>query len=117
MAEPYLEMLSKKIKSLSLEVSEEILLECKHFFSGAAVYANGKICASLTPIGFGLKLPVEVKNLLIDQGNGQELRYFTNAPLKKEYVALSQSVVDDNERLKSLLELSIRYVVQGERAA
>ncbi len=117
MAEPYLKLLSRKITSLELPTSDEVLLECKHFFSGAALYANGKICASLTPAGFGLKLPAEVRNRLIEEGDGQELRYFETAPVKREYVALSQSVVDDPERLKSLLNLSIGYVVDRERTA
>lgn len=57
MAEPYLEMMSQKITSLKLATPEWIQLECRHFFNGAALYANGKICASLAPAGFGLKLP------------------------------------------------------------
>jgi len=109
MAEPYLTALSEKIAELELSTSEGVVLECKHFFSGAALYANGKICASLTPAGFGLKLPAEVRDRLITEGEGTELRYFEKAPIKKEYVALSESVVDDLERLKSLLELSIGY--------
>jgi hypothetical protein len=83
MAAPYLKLLSRKITSLELPTSEEVLLECKHFFSGAALYANGKSCASLTPAGFGLKLPAEVRNRLIEEGDGQELRYFETAPVKK----------------------------------
>ena len=117
MAEPYLEILSSKIASLGLSTSEGIVLECKHFFSGAALYANGQICASLTAAGFGLKLPADVRNRLIEEEAGQALRYFEKAPVKKEYVALSQPVVDDPERLKLLLTLSIGYVTEGRRAA
>ena len=110
MAEPYLTTLSEKVVELELSASEGVVLECKHFFSGAALYANGKICASLTPAGFGLKLPAEVRERLIADGEGSELRYFEKAPVKKEYVVLSEAVVDDSEKLKSLLELSIDYV-------
>ena len=117
MAEPYLKMLTKMISSFELPIQEDVLLECKHFFSGAALYANGKICASLTPAGFGLKLPEEVRDRLFEGGEGRELRYFEAAPVKREYVVLSQSVVDDPERLKSLLELSISYVLDGSLSA
>ena len=117
MAQPYLELLSKTITNLKLTASAEVSLECKHFFSGAALYANEKISASLTPAGFGLRLPADVRQHLIESGDGGELRYFENSPVKKEYIALSQSVVDDQERLKSLLELSIRYVIQGKSTA
>ncbi|GAG88639.1 unnamed protein product [marine sediment metagenome] len=117
MAEPYLKMLTEMIASFKLPIQDDVLLECKHFFSGAALYANGKICASLTPAGFGLKLPEEVRDRLFEEGEGKELRYFDAAPVKREYVVLSQSVVDDPERLNSLLKLSIGYVVEGSRAA
>jgi hypothetical protein len=51
---------------------------------------------------------------LIEAGEGTELRYFEKAPVKKEYVALSQPVVDDRERMESLLSQSINYVIEGE---
>jgi TfoX/Sxy family transcriptional regulator of competence genes len=114
MAKPYLEILLRKIESLDLPNTEDVLLECKHFFSGAALYANGRICASLSPAGFGLKLPEEIGRRLIEEGEGTELRYFEKAPVKKEYVALSQPVVDDRERMESLLSQSINYVIEGE---
>ena len=111
MAEPYLERLTETIASLDISSSDEMVLELKHFFSGAALYVNGKICVTLTPAGFGLKLPQVSINQLIDVGDGKELRYFDNAPIKKEYVALSQSVIDDPDRLKSLIRQSIEFAV------
>lgn len=110
MAKPYLNRLSVIITSLNIATDEGVWLECKHFFSGAALYANGKICASLTPAGVGLKLPMESRIRLIEEGDGKELRYFDKAPVKKEYVALLQTVVDDPDRLKTLLLQSIEYV-------
>ena len=114
MAQPYLELLTKKIKSLDLSTSPEVLLECKHFFSGAALYANGKISASLTPSGFGLKLPADVRNCLIEAGEAGGLRYFEKAPVKKEYVVLSKSIVEDTQKLKSFINLSIGYVKERD---
>jgi TfoX/Sxy family transcriptional regulator of competence genes len=116
MARPYLEELSKLIVGLNLPNSEEYDIECKHFFSGAALYVNGKIFASLSPAGLGLKLPEDTKSRLIEEGDGAELRYFEKSPVKKEYVALSQVVQDDKERLNSLLSQSINYVIGGESA-
>ena len=114
MAEPYVENLSAMIDRLELSVDKVGQLECRHFFSGAALYANGKICASLTPAGFGLKLPAEARMQLIETIDGAELRYFENAPVKKDYVALSKRVLQDDEWLRSLLLNSIEFVT-GER--
>lgn len=110
MAKPYLERLSRMVANLELLDSGEVSLECKHFFSGAALYANGRICASLTPAGLALKLPAEVRARLIEKGEGMELRYFEKSPVKKEYVLLSGTVEKDRERLRSLLNQSIGYV-------
>ena len=114
MAEPYVENLSAMIDRLELSVDKVGQLECRHFFSGAALYANGKICASLTPAGFGLKLPAEARMQLIETIDGTELRYFENAPVKNDYVALSKRVLQDDEWLRSLLLNSIEFVT-GER--
>jgi TfoX/Sxy family transcriptional regulator of competence genes len=111
LAAPYLERLTETIASLDINSGDGMVLEFKHFFSGAALYANGKICATFTPAGFGLKLPRVCRNQLIDVGDGKELRYFDNAPIKKEYVALSQAVMDNPDRLKTLIRQSMEYVV------
>jgi TfoX/Sxy family transcriptional regulator of competence genes len=101
--------------SLGLPANQQVELECKHFFSGAALYANGKICASLTPAGFGLKLPQEIRDRMIDEEEGVELRYFENAPVKRDYIALSQAIVEDPTKMKALLAQSIHYVLEHER--
>ena len=111
MAEPYLTRLANKIAEMGLHTSDKVLLETRHFFSGAALYANGKICASLTPIGFGLKLPPDVRDRMISKGRGTQLRYFEKAPIKKDYVLLPEPIMDDPDELGSLVELSIAYVL------
>lgn len=61
-------------------------LMCKHFFSGAALYSNMTICASLTPAGFAFKLPEQRCLELIKFGMASPLRYFANSPVKRGYV-------------------------------
>lgn len=112
MAEPYLKNLMTMIDCLGINHDEGVVFECKHFFSGAALYANEKICATLTPVGFGIKLPVESVTNVINAGDGKELRYFENSPIKKEYVVITQAVIDDPDRLKDLIRQSIAYVLE-----
>ena len=59
MAEPYFERLSQIVSGFRPLLIDGVTLETKHFFSGAALYANGNICASLSPAGFAIKLPSE----------------------------------------------------------
>ena len=64
---------------------------CKHFFSGAAVYLNGKICASLSPKGLAFKLSEERSAELIRQGKAIPLQYFEKSPVKKGYVLFPEA--------------------------
>ena len=64
-------------------------IEIKHFFSGAAAYAQGRICITLTPVGLAMKLPKNSQARLLKAG-GKVLRYFPKAPIKKDYVVLPQ---------------------------
>ena len=111
MAQPYFERLSKIVAGLGPLPAGSVTLETKHFFSGAAVYANGKICATLSPAGFALKLPPDERKKLIDEDKGTEFRFFAKGPIKREYVAVSESIVQDEETLRALIGMSVSYVV------
>ena len=54
MAQEYLDRLNALIGRLPYGSLKGVKLECKHFFSGAAVYADGRICMSWTPVGFAM---------------------------------------------------------------
>ncbi len=111
MAEPYLKDLSRIVERLEPLPLENVTLETKHFFSGAALYANGKICASLGPVGFAVKLPEESRKSLIDKGKGKEFRFFEKGPIKREYVLLSDAIVQDEQALRKLIGMSAGYVI------
>ncbi len=111
MAEPYLTRLKGIIERFgSLEI-DDAKLEAKHFFSGAALYANGKIFASMSPAGFAIKLPTDRRKRFIDAGIGTEFRFFASGPIKQEYVALSGLTVADEKVLQELVNLSVTYVL------
>ncbi len=113
MAEPYLGRLSDLVDELSLGERALFDLECRHYFGGAALYIDGAICASLTPVGLALKLPPTDREAMFDDGRGLPLRYFDGGKVKKEYVVLSEPVVADSSEVKALFRASFRYV-RGE---
>ena len=88
-----------------------MILEPRHFFSGAALYANGKIFASLSPAGFAIKLPVDTKRSLIAEGKGTDFRFFPGGPVKQKYVALSESTIRDKGSVRELIALSVDYAL------
>ena len=111
MAKLYLARLSQIVDRLGPVSADGVALETKHFFSGAALYANGRICASLSPAGFAIQLPAGVRKCLINERKGKEFRFFAKGPIKREYVVLSESVVQDEGMLQQLLDMSAAYAV------
>ena len=85
MAKAYFEKLSQLVEELEIENQVAVDLMVKHFFSGAALYANGIICASWSPAGLAFKLTdAEVANL-IEEGIAKPLKYFNKGNTKKGY--------------------------------
>ncbi len=109
MAKEYLDRLIDLMAEISPGISTPGSLEIKHFFSGAAVYAEGRICISLSPAGLALKLPKALREQLQEKEGTKNLQYFPKAPIKKDYVVLSQRLLDD--RVCFLVNKSIEYVL------
>ena len=110
MAKGYLEKLTELMNRATAGKFKNVDLECKHFFSGAAVYANGSICITFTPVGFAVKLPEESRNALMRDKGTEQLRYFPRGPIKKDYVVLPEAMLKDMRTLRHWVEVSIEYV-------
>ncbi len=113
MAKIFLDQLSRIIDRATSGRIGDVTVECKHFFSGAAVYANGRICASLTPVGFAIKLPKDSRDILLKRRGVKPLRYFAKGPVKKEYVVLPKALIGDPNGIRGLLEISVAYVLRS----
>ena len=109
MAEPFFSQMPKLIEGIEFP---DVTLECKHLFSGAALYANGKITASFSPAGFAIKMPEGERHKLIQKGRGVEFRFFPDGPIKKEYVLLKESVIQDDEEFQEIFRKSVGYVIE-----
>jgi len=81
----YLEALNKLIDETNIKAEINSIIETKHFFSGAALYHNQKLCASLSPVGLAFKLADDEVESLINSGKAQALRYFPTGHIKKGY--------------------------------
>ena len=110
MAQPYLDQLTKRLREWKVAKPRGVALECRHFFSGAALYANGSIVASLTPVGLALKLPEAACAELFCSRKAKRLQYFARGPVKKDYAVLSQRLVSNRTEVRALLRASIRFV-------
>jgi TfoX/Sxy family transcriptional regulator of competence genes len=110
MAKIFLDQLTRMIYRATSGRIDGVSVECRHFFSGAAVYANGRICASLTPAGFAIKLPKESRDILRKRRGVKPLKYFAKGPVKKEYLVLPKGLICNRNSLRRLLEISVAYV-------
>ena len=111
MAKEYLEKLSAFIEEATVDYSENITLECKHFFSGAALYVEQRICITLTPVGLAIKLPEETREMLLKNKMTVPLRYFSGSPIKKDYVLFPGDVGQLGKIVNKYVKESIEYVL------
>ena len=114
MAEPYFKRLAIMLPKARPKMSRGVRLQCRHFFSGAALYANGTICASLTPVGFAVKLSEQSRAALLRERRGRPLRYFKKGPIKKQYVVLSRATAADPPGIRAFLRESIGYATRAQ---
>ena len=111
MAKDYLHKLSTFIDKATSDCFQEVHLECKHFFSGAALYADDRICITLTPVGLALKLPEKTKSRLLRNKTAVPLRYFPKAPIKKDYVLFSNGIEKGKRALHEYVKESVEYAL------
>ena len=109
MAQPWFSQLHDLIQPLVEELGADMDIECTHFFSGAAVYVNGQICMSLTPLGFALKLPDAARENVLSEG-GQPLRYFPSGPVKIGYALVPETILSNTDELTALMKTCIQDV-------
>ena len=106
MAKAQLEALQALVDRMLADQRVAGAIACKHFFSGAAAYSDGRIFMTLTPAGLALKLSEHDRAQLSAFG-AVALRYFPKAPIKKDYIILPDSVVSDEPALARWVRASI----------
>ena len=108
MVDSYLETLRSLLAHSGPDQRSSTAIECKHFFSGAAAYVDGRIFISLTLAGLALKLAAADRDALFAQG-ATALRYFPKAPVKKDYALLPDSLRSDEAALARWIAASIEH--------
>lgn len=104
-------MLSAFIDKVAIEYAEKTSIECKHFFSGAAIYVDKKICITLTPGGLAVKLPEQTRESLFQDNLALPLRYFSGGPVKKDYALFRHGIENADEALIGYVKEGINYVL------
>jgi TfoX/Sxy family transcriptional regulator of competence genes len=115
MVTAHLDALRALLAAASPKLDRGIATECKHFFSGAAAYVNGRIFMTLTSVGLALKLPPESQAELTRHG-ATPLRYFPQGPIKKDYVVVPEKIARDADALAPWVATSVRFALAVPKA-
>ena len=101
MSKHYVDKLTGLISTLDFGAELGAELTVKHYFNGAAVYADKTICASWSPVGLAFKLaPAEVTEL-IASGQAKPLKYFAKGRIKKGYALFDEPQSKQKSALKA----------------
>ena len=114
MAKDYLNRLLELINRVGPACPSGTTITVKHFFGGAAAFADKRIFMSMTKVGIALKLPEEDRIRLFRSGDAQELRYFPKAPVKKQYALVSNDFFNHPATTKPLIEKSIAFALSED---
>jgi hypothetical protein len=110
MAKKYLEKLSDLVSRLNIEEEVSRSVELKHFFSGAALYIDGSICVSWSPVGLAFKLPEEEIIELIKSGIAKPLKYFPNGHVKKDYALFANPDLSKSKQWKKYFLKAAQHI-------
>ena len=106
----YFEKLSQLISDLEIESEVSRNIEIKHFFSGAALYANDVICASWSPGGLAFKLSESEVTKLLSSGKAKPLKYFDKGNIKAGYAMFENPESSKKAHLKNFFIKAIELV-------
>lgn len=79
----------------------------KNVFGAVGGYFDETIFCSCGHFGFALKLPQNELDALFREG-AKPLKYFAKGHVKKGYAVLTQQVINDRDKLKKLISVSIK---------
>lgn len=80
-------------------------------FGGIGVYANDRMCVSLSDIGLAVKLSGAEHAALLATKGAKVLRYEPDAPPSKTYVVVPEAMLKDRKALSHWLRVSAQQAV------
>ena len=110
MAREHLDRLETLLRPVIETLPPKVEVTIKHFFGGAAAYAEGRICITLTTVGLAMKLPEDSRSELKKTG-AKPLRYFPKGPIKQDYAVLPRALWENRNDLAFWAKKSIDYAL------
>jgi TfoX/Sxy family transcriptional regulator of competence genes len=95
-------------------ISGHYQITYKSVFGAVAAYANDRIFLTCGTFDTAVKLDAAACKSLLDDGDGKPLKYFAKGHVKKGYVDLSDTVLNNPARLRELVKTSAAYVQEAD---
>lgn len=106
----YLNHLTNVLKGVRARLAVNRRLEFKNSFGAVAGYVDGRIFISCGRFGVALRLPPDCLAELFREEDVSRLRYFKKGHVKKEYAVIPKRIIDDRNRFRQLVDISLRFV-------
>ncbi len=113
MESKYLNQIETLLKQSHPALSRDHRVEFKNVFGAVGGYVDGRIFVSCGKFGIAFRLPPEMLAALFQEEAAERLRYFPKGHVKKEYAVLSERVLQDEQRLKKIVEASVKHALSS----
>jgi TfoX/Sxy family transcriptional regulator of competence genes len=103
-------------KALEAAAPANVDWRFRPMFGGIGVYANDRMCVSLSDVGLAVKLAPADQEALLKCRGAKRLQYEPAMPPSKTYVVVPTSMLSDRKELGHWLSLSAAYAAGAPAA-
>ena len=107
----YSEKITKLLEQVRSKLFTTHRLEFKNVFGAVSGYVDGRIFISCGKFGIAPRLPSEILEYLFQEKDVKHLKYFPKGHIKKEYAVLPNRILQNKNRLRKILDESVKYVL------
>ena len=111
MENKYFDKITKLLEQVRPKLFTTHRVEFKSVFGAVGGYVNGRIFISGGKFGIALRLPSETLGNLFQEKDVKYLKYFPKGHIKKEYAVLPKRILQNKNRLRKILDGSVKYVL------
>lgn len=111
MSKEELEKMRDAVELAAENLPPDIELTFRSMFGGMGASVRGRMFASLSNVGLGLKLPTHAQPDLLAHDGAAYLQYDADAPASKSYVVVPSGFLTDTALLAPFVERSVTYAL------
>ena len=111
MTQHTLEQLQDQLSQAAESLGIDTELTFRPMFGGITGYYQGRVFASLSNVGLGLKLPAEAQEALLKIEGAKRLQYEPDSPPSKQSIVVPDAMREKTEELAKWVKQSTDHVL------